>query len=134
MTDYSSTHKILQEAQDVLNSFDDEVKLVNIMPFPIEVYVLVANMRAIITEKLELDKEQKSHAQANRFAVEELADRLSDALSENITLTVRLRIAEENNEAEVAAENQAAADKFMAEFLADLFTTSVSTTDKETKQ
>ena len=118
MTDYTKITDVLDQAQEALRSFDDQVNLVNSMPYPIELYELIGTMHEIISEKIELDKEQKEQGRVNRFAIEELTDRLSDALSKNITLTVRLRAAEEDK---VIADNQAAADAFIDDVISSLF-------------
>lgn len=118
MTDYSAIQDVLDEAQTALDNFDNQVKLVNSMPYPIELYELIGNMRDIINEKIDLDKEEKQAKRHNRLAIEELSDRLSDALSENIELTVRLRAYQDE---EVQAQNQAAADAFVDKAIRDLF-------------
>ena len=118
MIDYTPIQEVLDEAQDAINSFDNQVKLVNSMPFPIELYELIVNMRDIIKEKVELDKEDKATDRLNRLAIEELSDRLSDTVSENIALTVRLRAKEED---EATVQNQAAADKFIDDVISNLF-------------
>jgi septum formation inhibitor MinC len=128
MTDYTPIQEVLDEAQDAINSFDNQVKLVNSMPFPIELYELITNMRDIIKEKVDLDKQEKAQTRLNRLAIEELSDRLSDAMSENIELTVRLRAMEED---EAAWVNQAAADAFLDQVITSIFRPS---TTEGTKQ
>jgi septum formation inhibitor MinC len=128
MTDYTPIQEVLDEAQDAINSFDNQVKLVNSMPFPIELYELITNMRDIIKEKVDLDKQEKAQTRLNRIAIDELSDRLSDAMSENIELTVRLRAMEED---EAAWVNQAAADAFLDQVITSIFRPS---TTEGTKQ
>jgi septum formation inhibitor MinC len=128
MTDYTPIQEVLDEAQDAINSFDNQVKLVNSMPYPIELYELIVNMRDIIQEKVELDKQEKAQTRLNRIAIDELSDRLSDAMSENIELTVRMRAKEED---EAVATNQAAADAFLDQVITSIFRPS---TTEGTKQ
>jgi len=128
MIDYTPIQEVLDEAQDAINSFDNQVKLVNSTPYPIELYELIVNMRDIIQEKVELDKQEKAQTRLNRIAIDELSDRLSDAMSENIELTVRMRAKEED---EAVATNQAAADAFLDQVITSIFRPS---TTEGTKQ
>jgi hypothetical protein len=128
MINYTPIQEVLDEAQDAINNFDNHVKLVNSTPYPVELYELINNMRDIISEKVALDKEEKAQARLNRLAIEELSDRLSDTMSQNIELTVRLRAMEED---EVAWVNQAAADSFLDQVIASIFRP--STTSEGTK-
>ena len=84
--------------------------------YPTEVYDLVYQLACALVRKHE-DEAETPEVRHTRLAIDELTDRLSDAISENIELSVQLRAHDEA----VVNDNKTAAKKFMSTVLSDLF-------------
>lgn len=82
--------------------------------YPVEVYDLVYDLASALFATYKDDTPEAKHT---RLAIDELTDRLSDAISENIELSVQLRARNED----AVSENNAAAKKFMSNVLNNLF-------------
>lgn len=109
---------ILKRAEDALREFDRQVGLTNMPPFSMELYDLIHSMYKII-DSLQVTgpTNETEPARFTRLAVEELTDRLSDAISENIRLSVELRARDEL----VVNDNKEAQQAFMGEALSKIF-------------
>ena len=84
--------------------------------YPVEVYDLIYQLACALVRKHE-DEAETPEVRHTRLAIDELTDRLSDAISENIELSVQLRAHDEA----VVNDNKTAAKKFMSTVLSDLF-------------
>ena len=82
--------------------------------YPVELYDLVYELACRLVERHENETPEVQHT---RLAVEELSDRLSDAISECVELSVQLRARDEN----IVKDNEQAAKKFMDGVLGDIF-------------
>lgn len=111
-------NKLLTETQEAIDSFDNQVELVGSCPFPIELYELLCKLHAAVDVLTEDATEDASRSKYQQAAINELTERLSDSVSNNIELSVQLRV---KRDEEVAAANQAAADAFLDEAIANLF-------------
>lgn len=117
---------VIKEAEDALNTFDNQAALVNSFPFPIELYELIYNMLKVLYSVRDEAKPQDEDEpmRYTRLAVEELSDRLGDAISQNIQLAVELRARDEL----VVTDNKSAHQAFMSDVLNKIFTDSKGTT------
>lgn len=84
---------------------------------PPALYELVYTMNAVLKVFQEFVPEAADHERFVRAVLDETMDRLSDAMMENIEMTVRLRSAED----EVVQANEKAASQFVSEKLAEIF-------------
>lgn len=112
---------VLDDAVEAIRTFDDQAALVNSFPYPMELYELIHKMAKTIgalRNKTE-PQDETEPVRYNRLAVEELSDRLSDAISENIQLAVELRARDEL----VISDNKEASRKFLSDVLGDIFNT-----------
>lgn len=110
----TQTENLINEANQIIKEFDDHTTNFNTPLYPLHLYELILEMRNALSEHMSLSLESDEQ-RFTRFAVEELSDRLSDAVSENIRLSVQLRVASD--------DNQAAADNFLSEALSKYFPT-----------
>lgn len=111
-------HDTINEAIELLNYYES-CKDKNTATWPPNMYNVLHTLAMYATdEELEKIKPQETdEARTCRFAIDELSDRLSDEISKNIELTVKLRKYEED----ATASNETAHTEFVSESLSKIF-------------